>query len=595
MQRFVKALRQIFGFSVVILAVSLGSPGRAEADIIVLTNGSEIRGKILSRTDKKVVIEVAYGNMTIAAARIQEVRSEDQDVYLRKTGERLLVARDYDKALDFLRKACDQNPESTSCKKALVDGLLRAAGSAFAQRHYRDLGELVEETRTLDPKNPRLEQIVAKLTALQAKRAEVELEARQAVETQDLDGAFTAYAWLYESFPEDRGKWRQNLARLNLSRGHLAFEERALDRARELYHEALGLDPDLIAHAQEPLVFVEIQRVIPLLERGEFAAARKQLSEAQDLLPDNPALLYHLALATEGSGDLTGAAELYAQLAGEGNESIDGAAQLARLRTLAESRLAQTPEDAAKLHRPRWKDTDGKAGQRTTRHFVVHHRNEAQATEVVRYLEHHFEQLQRSWFAGGSFPPLRHKVAVHLHPSRATYLQASNAPPWSDGVARTNRRYGLLVGQELHFDTSAPQFLAATVPHELAHIVLPHLMGSEAHLPLWIDEGIAASEEPAFKQHYYNRIVSEAMSEGVLIPLQTLSKLSGYPAEAQIPLFYAQSRAVVAYLRDRYGTRDAMALLRDIALRPDKVFDGSPFASIADLDRSWQRWFKRAR
>jgi hypothetical protein len=65
-----------------VLALALFLPGIARADTIHLKNGDVIEGKILSQSEKEVVIQVGKtGSMTIAMRRVERIVKDD------KTGE----------------------------------------------------------------------------------------------------------------------------------------------------------------------------------------------------------------------------------------------------------------------------------------------------------------------------------------------------------------------------------------------------------------------------------------------------------------------------------------------------------------------------
>lgn len=562
------------------------------ADLIILKNGNEIRGKILSQGPNRIVIEVPYGKMVISPKQVREIQAEEQEDYLRKTGQRLLGTRDLETALSFLRQAWQQNPESSACRQALIDGLLRCAADQIDRRRFRKSAPFLEEAADLDPENAELRQLRQRVRRSLEDRKKLELEAEQAVSTQDLSGAHAAFTALMERFPEDRDRWREGLARFSLALGHLEFEEKRHERARKLYHQALTHDPDLIAHATEPLAFIEIQRVVPLLEQGQFAQARAQLRQAQALLPDNPAIIYHLALAAEGAGEASEAAHLYAAIAGEDGMTIDARKHIVELRRKAEEKLqnrsGRAPQDR------RWKQVEEKVAVHRGRQFEIHHHNAAQAKEVERYLLHHWNRLQADWFRQGQRPKLRNKVAIHLHPTRAAYREAIQPPEWSDGVTRNEQRYGLLVSQAIHFDASAPQFLASVLPHELCHVLLPHWMGPGVDIPLWIDEGIATSEEPEYKQRYYERVAIEALIDESLFPLPELFAMKTYPDTSRVGLYYSQANSLVRFLRERLGKTKAFELFRKISTQPwSQALEQAPFKNLGQLERAWIIWLRK--
>lgn len=560
----------------------------AWGDLVILTNGREIRARVLHEGPDQLVLEVPYGRMVIPKRQVLEVRVEPDEVYLRASGERLLAVRDFTQGLRFLREAVQQNPASPACRQALLDGLCHAGRSAFEALRFQGARALADEIAMLAPEDPRLGSLRTDLERVGEMRSAAESAARDALAGARLEEAHERLSWLLASYPEDREAWRPQFARLSLSLGHAALRAQQFDEARGLYLQALTHEPDLVAELRAPYAYLEVQLAIGYLERAEFAAAVDQLEGARDFLPDHPALLYHLGLALEGTGQPSAAAELYARIA-DPTQRIDGARELTALRELAEQALtAGTPETpVGRIARP-----TGPASKLEVAHFTIHHQDPDLAREVARALAHHLARMRGSWFTAGHAPRLAQPISVMVHPDRASFEHAVDPPPWSDGVARQSRRYGLLVEQELHFDGSAPQFLTSVLPHELAHALLPQRMGPELQLPHWLDEGIATAEEPAFKQRHFLRVVGEALQDGTLPPLREVLARRDYPSvRAEVDLFYAQSNTLVRFLRERLGLHPTFELLRRMASRPtDEALAGSPFASLSGLERAYLRW-----
>ncbi|MEE8142488.1 MAG: peptidase MA family metallohydrolase [Planctomycetota bacterium] len=581
-------------YAALLIGLMLLAPISLRGDIILLKNGNEIQARIISRGKSVLLVEVPYGTMTIPLSRIEEIRTEDESKFLRDSGQRLLRINDLKAGLQFLRRAAEGNPDSKACKDALLEGLLAAATRMQESHRLGQLGRYLEEAEQLDPKNARLKALRESSDRLLLAKKVLEEQADEAQLTDDFPTAYRCYLQLLEGFPEERETWRKKFAKFALMMGHVEYEENLFEAARTYYHQALEHEPDLIAAMKLPLAFAEIQTAIPLLEEGAYGAARERLQKTHDLIPDDPAVAYYLALSYEGEGKLNEAAHLYERLSGVDGESINGAKHLARLRELAEAQLGWGA-DTLLAGAQSQKIPAGKTSTYNTRHFTIHHQNAERARTVGQHLEHHLARLKKKWFSAGSYPVLKQRIQVHLYGDAEAFQAAVPAPSWSGGLTMLEQRMGIITRQSLHFNTQDPQFLAATLPHELSHAVLPHRLGAGVHSPKWLDEGLASNEEPEFKQIYFQRLVREAAADDTLFSLNSLFSHASYPEESRVPLFYAQSNSVVRYLLSRLGTRAGFALLKALAIGPleQALLENTSYSSLLVLERSWLRWVKK--
>ena len=67
--------------------------GQARADLIVLKNGNELRGKIIEESARHVLIELPYGKMTIQRREIAEIIPEKDHLLWADEARRLLYHR----------------------------------------------------------------------------------------------------------------------------------------------------------------------------------------------------------------------------------------------------------------------------------------------------------------------------------------------------------------------------------------------------------------------------------------------------------------------------------------------------------------------
>jgi hypothetical protein len=103
--------------------------------------------------------------------------------------------------------------------------------------------------------------------------------------------------------------------------------------------------------------------------------------------------------------------------------------------------------------------------------------------------------------------------------------------------------------------------LAQTIPHELTHLLLYRMLGAQyENLPRWFDEGLATSFETTADAGK-RALLSEAIAGNRVIALDALCK--SFPAgESEARLAYAQSAAIVGYIRQEYGSGALRTLLQ---------------------------------
>jgi len=134
-----------------------------------------------------------------------------------------------------------------------------------------------------------------------------------------------------------------------------------------------------------------------------------------------------------------------------------------------------------------------------------------------------------------------------------------------------------------------------SIPHELTHMALFNLLGSQgyAFLPTWLNEGLATYFETRPDPEHAEAIQT-AQDDNDLISLTELcAPFPEDPVRAQ--LAYAQSGSLVHYLRQEYGWTAIRELLWAYA-------DGQACSTgtetvvgrdLTQLDREWRLWLEQ--
>lgn len=117
--------------TVVVLAVALTVAGAAWADVVVLTNGDKVEGKILEEGSSAIRIITKYGEITISRRRIARIvkETEEHAEYRKKTEE---LAKEHVKLAQWCKEkgleeeakthfetALELDPENADARKAL--------------------------------------------------------------------------------------------------------------------------------------------------------------------------------------------------------------------------------------------------------------------------------------------------------------------------------------------------------------------------------------------------------------------------------------------------------------------------------------------
>ena len=564
-------------------------------DEILLKNGSVIEGRIVAETSKRVVVEVPYGRMTLEVENIEKIIRESEAEYLKGASERVFQAGDFEHALELLRRRCALEPDNRELEPELATQLLRAVDEWTRVRRLDKAEAGLAEVARRGGDPALVAEANARVAAILKKRAERENRARRAWEEGEIETAYRFWSELREEFPHRAERWRKPLGAAALRLGHDALLGRRLDTARAYYLECLELDPDRLPDVREPFALCEIERIRPDMQAGKYQDADRELTAALEVLPEEPALLFHRALIVEAIGDYREAAKIYAKLAGEKNRTIQGQKYLEELRSRAANQVQQGVALAfQEEHQPQIPSPEHAELRKTKKRgaFIVHHASGFDPEPVLAALTRHLARFEKNWFGNQRALPKDLEVSVYLHPGR-TALLSGDGPKLTgcDGYVRTTRRYGVLLGQEIHLNAESPQLITGVIPHELAHLLLPHRVGRGIDFPAWLDEGIACNEEPELLRRHRRRTIIDARAAGTDFPLAELLAAGEVPGE-RTGIFYAQSTSVVEFLHERLGLIDLLAFAKKCALEGAEpaLSELAGYATVADLQLAWSRW-----
>lgn len=177
------------------------------------------------------------------------------------------------------------------------------------------------------------------------------------------------------------------------------------------------------------------------------------------------------------------------------------------------------------------------------------------------------------------------RAKIYLYKEGADYLKDTNRTNWSGASVNVKDRViKTFIGQKSFFDS--------ILPHEMAHIIFREFIGSKAGLPLWIEEGVACSQETSVL-HERLRIIKELLSQGSYIRINKLSSIQDYSLIGP-EVFYSQAASLIVFLLKRYGADrflDFSRQIRDGVKWQEALLKTYKFESLNQFENRWKEFF----
>jgi len=128
----------------------------------------------------------------------------------------------------------------------------------------------------------------------------------------------------------------------------------------------------------------------------------------------------------------------------------------------------------------------------------------------------------------------------------------------------------------------------------MTHIIFREFVGERIALPLWIDEGIASSQEKS-NLGLRMKIVFKMVENNTYLSLDKLSEIR--VESVTIPdEFYAQSASLIVFLIERFGRErffEFCRQLRDGVQWQQALFRVYRFGSFKEMEGLWREFILR--
>jgi hypothetical protein len=225
-----------------------------------------------------------------------------------------------------------------------------------------------------------------------------------------------------------------------------------------------------------------------------------------------------------------------------------------------------------------------------TANFRIWHRlPQSLADRVARAAEKAQADVGARWF-GSRDRDWQLRCDLTVYPTAADFSAATGIPGAVPGLSRSRCEAGRVVSRRIDLHADAPNWLAAVLPHEVAHVVLAGAFGDE-RVPPWANEGVAVLTEPRSRVELHLRNLPRYEQADELFPVADLLERDDYPERRRLGPFYAESVSLVEFLASARDPETFTRFVRDgvrhgyaSALRKHYGWD------LAELERRWRRY-----
>lgn len=219
-----------------------------------------------------------------------------------------------------------------------------------------------------------------------------------------------------------------------------------------------------------------------------------------------------------------------------------------------------------------------------SQHFIIYYQEASKdfIQELVYKAENYYNSIvEELGFRRFDFWSWENRAKIYLYNNSADYLKDTQTLEWSGAQVLIKQRIiNTFIGQQSFFNS--------ILPHEITHIIFREFVGLKTSLPLWIDEGVACSQEK-------NNLAMRMRTAKGLIENNTYLEFNRFFAvysatSIAADVFYAQSASIVTFLLNKYDRQlflDFSRSLRDGIPWQKALLNTYRFTSVEEMETAW--------
>ncbi|MFH1678737.1 MAG: peptidase MA family metallohydrolase [Candidatus Omnitrophota bacterium] len=222
-----------------------------------------------------------------------------------------------------------------------------------------------------------------------------------------------------------------------------------------------------------------------------------------------------------------------------------------------------------------------------SQHFIIYYQDDGAGfvKELINQAENYYNSIvDELGFRRFDFWSWDRRAKIYLYKSSSEYHRDTRRMGWSGAMVSVKQRtIKTYIGQGNFFDSM--------LPHEMTHIIFREFVGDRNHLPLWLDEGIASSQE---KANLANRmgIAKDIINQDAYLKFDDLSEIRD--SSLIVPhTFYAESASIIVFLMEEYGSGkflDFCRKLRDAEPWKQALLRAYHFSNFEEMERAWKSY-----
>lgn len=224
-----------------------------------------------------------------------------------------------------------------------------------------------------------------------------------------------------------------------------------------------------------------------------------------------------------------------------------------------------------------------------SQHFIVYYQETPSGfvDELINKAEDYYNGIvDELGYRRFDFWSWDNRAKIYLYKNSEDFLAQTKRSAWAGAVVSVhNRLIQTFVGQQYFFDS--------LLPHEMTHIIFREFIGANIPLPLWIDEGVASSQEKG-SLNSRMQMARELILKGEYIKLDKFSEITSPDVNTVSPrLFYSQAASLIVFLIREKGKGDFLDFsraLRDGMDWKSALLKTYNFSSLQDLEKSWKEF-----
>lgn len=205
------------------------------------------------------------------------------------------------------------------------------------------------------------------------------------------------------------------------------------------------------------------------------------------------------------------------------------------------------------------------------------------------------------------------RVKIFIYPTHKAYLEATQRPEWSQGMADYDKK-------TIASYAGSQGFTENVLPHEIAHLIFRDFVGFKGEVPLWLEEGVAqwwprderTQDMQQKTRQLFDRNALLSLADISAFDIRNMQKIlylfdvtakDGSPAilvlnpDQLVNIFYLEAASIIGFLKERYGNERFTRFCRE--LRDGKTLDqalqvayAENFSNTKELERAWRNYLR---